>query len=139
MAEIRDAQGNIHKNNVQNNNSKRTFDAIRKLILINLFSGKKTINQISTETKVNWRTVELHLNYLVGRKMVAEVFSSKYVRIFEITDEGARYSRMIIRNRQAMGNRQGENKQEYSRLGKVTEKKEASFRININDKVIKLK
>ena len=116
MAELRDTQRNIHNSIAQNNNPKRTFDAIRKLILISLFSGKKTINQISTEAGVNWRTVELHLNYLVGRKMAVEIFSSKYVRIFEITDEGARYSRMIMRNRKIMINNLM-NKRGLSTLG----------------------
>jgi len=68
--------------------SKRTFELIRTVILLQLSKGKKTINQLANETAINWKTVENHLTYLVGRGMVTEIFSSKYVRIFELTKEG---------------------------------------------------
>ncbi|HLC78481.1 MAG TPA: PAS domain S-box protein [Candidatus Nanoarchaeia archaeon] len=67
---------------------KRTFEEIRKLILFTLVAGKKTINQISNASDINWRTVEKHLTYLIGKKFVEEIFSSEYVRIFELTDNG---------------------------------------------------
>lgn len=67
---------------------KRTFKQIRKLVLINLNSGKKTINQIANETDINWKTVEKHLTYLIGKKLVNEIFSSEYVRILELTEQG---------------------------------------------------
>ena len=47
-----------------------------------------TINFIATESGVNWRTVEKHLTYLIGKKMVSELFSSEYVRIFELSELG---------------------------------------------------
>ena len=67
---------------------KRTFGHIRKKILETLSKDKETINRISKKSKINWRTVENHLNYLRGRGLVNEAFSSEYVRIFEITPEG---------------------------------------------------
>ena len=67
---------------------KRTFADIRSLILLSLASGQKTINQISSETSINWRTVAHHLIYLSGRGLVREAFSSSYVRIFELTAFG---------------------------------------------------
>ena len=67
---------------------KRTFEVIRDLILVTIDSNKKTINQISNESGINWRTVEKHLTYLIGKKLVNEVFSSEYVRIFELTQHG---------------------------------------------------
>ena len=67
---------------------KRTFEDIRTLILLSLASGQKTINQISNETKVNWRTVSNHLVHLSGKTLVREAFSSSYVRIFELTAFG---------------------------------------------------
>lgn len=67
---------------------KRTFEEIRKLILLTLSKGKKTINQIANDSGINWRTVEKHLTYLIGKKFVDEIFSSEYVRIFELTNNG---------------------------------------------------
>lgn len=68
--------------------NKRTFKVIRSTIILCLKRGKMTINQISNTTGINWKTVEKHLTYLIGRKMVDEVFSSEYVRIFELTVRG---------------------------------------------------
>ena len=76
--------------------AKRTFINIRNSILLSLASGQKTINQISSETKVNWKTVERHLVYLTGRGWVREVFSSTYVRIFELTAFGKDYLRKNV-------------------------------------------
>ena len=73
---------------VQTKENKRTFKVIRSTILLCLRRGKMTINQISNTTGINWKTVEKHLTYLIGRKMVDEVFSSEYVRIFELTPRG---------------------------------------------------
>ena len=75
---------------------KRTFIEIRNSILLSLASGQKTINQISGETNVNWKTVERHLIYLVGKGWAREVFSSAYVRIFELTAFGKDYLRKTI-------------------------------------------
>ena len=73
--------------------AKRTFIEIRNSILLSLASGQKTINQISSETQINWKTVERHLTYLLGKGWVREAFSSAYVRIFELTAFGKDYVR----------------------------------------------
>ena len=75
---------------------KRSFIDIRNSILISLASGQKTINQISSETLINWKTVERHLIYLTGKRWVREVFSSAYVRIFELTAFGKDYVRKNV-------------------------------------------
>ncbi|MBI5391748.1 PAS domain S-box protein [Candidatus Woesearchaeota archaeon] len=71
--------------------SKRTFQELRDVILLSLFKGKMTINQIAHASGINWRTVEKHLTYLIGKKFVREVFSSEYVRIFELDIAGKDY------------------------------------------------
>ena len=71
-----------------NSKAKRTFEELRLRILICLAGGNRTINDIAVRTGINWRTVELHLTHLLGRKMVEEIFSSQYVRIFTITPRG---------------------------------------------------
>ena len=75
---------------------KRRFIDIRNSILLSLASGQKTINNLSTETQINWKTVERHLVYLVGKGWAREVFSSSYVRIFELTAFGKDYLRKRI-------------------------------------------
>ena len=75
---------------------KRTFVNIRNIILLSLASGQKTINQISSETKINWKTVERHLIYLIGKGWVREAFSSAYVRVFELTAFGKDYLRRNV-------------------------------------------
>ena len=71
--------------------TKRRFSEIRDLILKNLYGNKKTVNQISSEAIINWKTVDNHLIYLVGKAMVQVVFSSPYVKIFELTELGKEY------------------------------------------------
>ena len=75
---------------------KRTFIEIRNSILLSLASGQKTINQISVETQINWRTVDRHLVYLIGKGWVKEVFRSSYVRILELTAFGKDYLRKNV-------------------------------------------
>lgn len=74
------------------NGRKRTFSELRKLILMALLAGQQTTNQISLTTGINWRTVEAHLTFLVGKGLVNEVLKSEYVRIFELTEEGKRHA-----------------------------------------------
>ena len=69
-------------------NARRTFGHIRVLILKALHDKRKTINQIAKDINVNWKTVENHLTYLSGKQLIAEVFTSEYVRIFSITPKG---------------------------------------------------
>ena len=73
--------------------AKRTFIDIRNSILLALASGQKTINQISNEAQINWKTVDNHLVYLVGKLLVKEAFTSPYARIFELTAFGKDYLR----------------------------------------------
>ena len=80
----------------ESNNIKRTFIELRNSILLSLASGQKTINQISSETQINWKTVERHLTYLIGKGWVREAFSSAYVRIFELTAFGKDYIKKNI-------------------------------------------
>lgn len=68
--------------------SKRTFYELRNEIIITLSKGKMTINQIALDSGINWKTVEKHLTYLIGKKLVEEVFSSEYIRVFELTKKG---------------------------------------------------
>lgn len=75
---------------------KRRFSDIRTSVLLTLASGQKTINQISNEAGINWRTVERHLVYLIGKGLVREAFSSAYVRIFELTAFGKDYLRKNV-------------------------------------------
>lgn len=75
---------------------KRTFIEIRNSILLCLAEGQKTINQISIETGINWRTVERHLTYLIGKGWVREVFTSSYVRVLELTAFGKDYLRKHV-------------------------------------------
>lgn len=65
---------------------KRTFYELRRLILRELASGQQTINQISTGTGINWRTVSAHLDFLTQSGDVVEVVSSEYVRIFRLAN-----------------------------------------------------
>lgn len=78
--------------------TKRRFSDIRDLILKNLSSGQKTVNQISETAGINWKTVDNHLIYLVGKGMVNIVFSSPYVKIFELTETGSEYIHKIGQN-----------------------------------------
>lgn len=76
--------------------AKRKFIDIRNSILLSLAPGQKTINQISSETDINWKTVERHLVYLIGKGLVREAFTSAYVRIFELTAFGKDYLRKNV-------------------------------------------
>ena len=67
---------------------KRTFKEIREILLSALAKGKNTLNNLAKEAGVNWRTTDNHLNYMKGKGLVAEVFTSPYVRIFELTERG---------------------------------------------------
>ncbi len=84
---------------------KRTFIEIRNSIFLSLASGQKTINQISNETRINWKTVERHLIYLLGRGWVREAFSSSYVRIFELTAFGKDYLRKNVSKKVRISNK----------------------------------
>ena len=70
---------------------KRSFAYIRKVILTSLLADNTTINSISKSSKINWKTCENHLVYLCGRGLVTEVFSSDYVRMFQLTNKGKLY------------------------------------------------
>ncbi|MCX8147094.1 MAG: transcriptional regulator [Candidatus Woesearchaeota archaeon] len=76
---------------MEKNAGRRKFSDLREIILKSLVSGQKTINQISSETGINWKTVDNHLIYLVGKGFAREVFSSRFARIFEITEKGVAF------------------------------------------------
>lgn len=67
---------------------KRDFGVIRNSILKELSKGEKTLNQISKDTKINWKTVDNHVIFLAANEMVEEVFSSSYVRIYRLSKKG---------------------------------------------------
>lgn len=71
--------------------TKRTFDELRLRILIALRESNRTINDLSVRSGINWRTVESHLTHLLGKKLVTEIFSSQYVRIFALTPLGQQH------------------------------------------------
>lgn len=68
--------------------TKRRFDELRLIILRGLVGGQKTVNQLSRDVGVNWRTVDNHIVHLIGRGFVAPVFTSPYVKIYQITEAG---------------------------------------------------
>ena len=74
---------------------KRTFRELRYIILLVLLSGQQTTNQISIRTSINWRTVESHLTFLVGKGLVSEVLKSEYVRIFKLTEQGEKHTNIL--------------------------------------------
>lgn len=63
---------------------RRKFEEIRKLILIDLRQGQRTVNQIAESTGLTWRTVDSHLIYLVGKGLAEPVFVSEYVKIYRL-------------------------------------------------------
>ncbi|MBI2546800.1 hypothetical protein HYV81_06500 [Candidatus Woesearchaeota archaeon] len=77
---------------------KRTFDYLRLCIIYTLYEKEKTINSIATETGINWKTVELHLTYLMGRKLVDEVHHSEYARIFALSAQGREFADKFMEN-----------------------------------------
>ena len=83
---------------------KRTFVELRLRILLTLTEQSRTINDIAGKSGINWRTVELHLTHLLGKRMVEEGFSSQYVRIFAITLRGKEFLEQTQQQiRQALG------------------------------------
>ena len=67
---------------------KRTFGEIRLLLLAHLLKGQKTINTLARESGVNWKTVDNHIIYLLGKGFAKEILSSPYARIVEISEKG---------------------------------------------------
>jgi PAS domain S-box-containing protein len=84
--------------NGNDNGSKRTFSTLRNMILIALSKGQLSINEISHLSGINWKTVENHLVYLIGRRLAHEHFTSRYVRLFELTKHGEEYVVELKRN-----------------------------------------
>ena len=75
--------------------TKRRFDELRDLLLKTFGNDKKTVNQLASESGINWRTVDNHLIHLVGKGLVKTVFSSPYVKIYELTEDGQEYVKHI--------------------------------------------
>jgi len=76
------------KRTAEKRTPKKKFTEIRQLILDSLKLGQKTVNKISSETGINWKTVDNHLIHLIGRGFVKEVFVSQYVKIYELSERG---------------------------------------------------
>lgn len=72
--------------------TKRTFDVIRKKLVLGLVNGQLTVNNLSKKAGVNWKTVDNHIIHLIGKGYVKEVFSSPYVRIIELTEKGKEHA-----------------------------------------------
>ena len=68
--------------------TKRGFDELRESILHNLSSGRKTANQIASETGIGWKTVSKHMIYLAGMELVKLSFSNSYFKVFELSEKG---------------------------------------------------
>ncbi len=73
---------------------KRTFYELRQLILRELSTGQQTINALSKNTGINWRTSKEHLEFLERNGDVTEVVSSEYVRIFRLTAQGEKNAKL---------------------------------------------
>ncbi len=67
---------------------KRTYKALRPIILKAFAKEQKTVNQVATETGINWKTVDNHTIYLTGRGFLKAIFISPFVKIYAITDKG---------------------------------------------------
>lgn len=61
---------------------RKTYPQIRQLILDAFNAGERTVNQIASVTGLTWRTVDLHLIYLIGTGKIEPVFVSPYVKIY---------------------------------------------------------
>jgi len=70
------------------NQEKRTYPEIRIKLLKTLSKGQQSLNELSKNSGINWRTCNNHLTFLMGSELAEEIFSSKYVRIFKITEKG---------------------------------------------------
>ena len=70
---------------------KRTFSYLRHLILLNLNTGPQSINQISINSGINWKTVENHLIHLIGKELVKISLRTTFLKIYELTDKGRAY------------------------------------------------
>ncbi|MBI4150709.1 hypothetical protein HY492_01145 [Candidatus Woesearchaeota archaeon] len=68
--------------------AKRKYSQLRPLILKAFLKDQKTVNQVATETGINWRTVDNHLIYLTGKGHLKAIFISAFVKIYAITDKG---------------------------------------------------
>ena len=84
---------NTLTDNVSNDSdkTKRTFSYLRHLILIALLKGPQTINQISINSGINWKTAENHLTHLTGKGLIALLYQTPYLKIYQLTDKGKRY------------------------------------------------
>ena len=70
---------------------KRTFTYLRHLILFALVKGPQTINQISINSGINWKTAESHLTHLTGKGLIAILYQTPYLKIYQLTEKGGQY------------------------------------------------
>ncbi|MBI4149776.1 PAS domain S-box protein [Candidatus Woesearchaeota archaeon] len=88
---LEDPLQQLQQEDNEGESKRRTFEELRLTILTCLSKQQMTINQLATYANINWKTVENHLTYLLGKGFVREVFKSDYVRIFETTPLGKEY------------------------------------------------
>lgn len=81
----------VKETNADPEKSKRTFLYLRHLILIALLKGPQTINQISINSGINWKTAENHLTHLTGKGLIALLYQTPYLKIYQLTDKGRQY------------------------------------------------
>ena len=67
-------------------------------LLSSMKDGQKTINQLASVAGVNWKTTQRHLIFLTGKGFVHEVFSSPYVKIYDLTDKGKKVIKKVEGN-----------------------------------------
>ena len=65
---------------------KRKFEELRAQILRELKKGERTVNQLAKAAKTNWRTIDKHITFLVGKGKVEPVLQTRYVRIYRLAE-----------------------------------------------------
>ncbi len=70
---------------------KRKFSEIQLSILKRLRRGKKTIYQLSKETRTHFRTIRHQLVLLRGHGYVDLAFELDHIKIFAINNKGEEY------------------------------------------------
>lgn len=67
---------------------KRRFRELQALILKSLKNRPLTLNEIASESGINWNSTARQIILLKGKDCVKEIFSHRRLRIFEITEKG---------------------------------------------------
>ena len=105
---------------------RRSFADLRFDILEQLCNDRNTVNGIAKSTSINWKTVDNHLIYLIGRGYAEKVFDSEFVKIFSITEQG---QEVLVRRK-----KKAENTQKKLHAAKVKQERLASRRLALQKK-----